>query len=476
MVGAFFVKHRFALKWTAMALMIKGLLFLVFAFLFYQNWPQELIINSVFVASGDTDGYYLPVEAFVDAGHYSSYCRMPGLLPIYAPLYFLFGGVWGKTLVILLQFLVSSLSVYFLAQTAAFVFKSSRVFYFTFFLYALSSFVSNWDHYGLSDSFGASFLVYGIYFCVKFRESRQRKDLLLSGLFIAWSVFFRPVHGIIIPLLILLYLADLKQWRQSLRNCILFCLPVVLALGLWTYSNYQKYQKVVVLQGPMSECFGTLSPELLAIRSLIIGWGGDYQPWSKGSEAEWFFSKKTNDPERGAIHDKYLTSAYSYDSLLVLREKYNYYNSDSITAGEKPAVSRDILETSARYLSAYKAEHPVAYRLLNKFRLLKQLLLPGRLDDFPTPKLSEMNILHKGLKAFYFLFFLFVSVVGVLTCLFALYKRIYFAAVPLALVLLIGAVLGYVEQRYLVPAFPFLLMFSAWGLSGLRRKTASSHT
>jgi hypothetical protein len=84
-----FVEKRFALKWLGIAFLIKGALFVLFTILFNQNWPNEQIINHLFVISGDTGGYYEPVESFVRSGNYDTYCRMPGLLPIYAPLYFL---------------------------------------------------------------------------------------------------------------------------------------------------------------------------------------------------------------------------------------------------------------------------------------------------------------------------------------------------------------------------------------------------
>jgi hypothetical protein len=172
MIKRFYTKHRYAFKWFFMALTIKGCLFLLFALNFIQNWPAKWITNSIFIASGDTIGYYEPVEAFANGYGYNTFCRMPGLLPIYAPLYFLFGGIWGKTLVIVLQFLLSSLSVYFLARTAELIFNNNRIFYISFFLYAFSSFVSIWDHYGYSDSFSTSLLIFSFYLFVSYLHNK----------------------------------------------------------------------------------------------------------------------------------------------------------------------------------------------------------------------------------------------------------------------------------------------------------------
>lgn len=464
------LKHRFALKWIGISFLIKGLMFVLFAVLFYQNWNPERIINYLFIESGDTSGYYPPVESFVNSGVYSSFCRMPGLLPIYGPLYFLFGEHMGKTLVILLQFITSTISVYLLAQIASNIFKTKKIFYVTFFLYAFSSFVSNWDHFGLSDSFSVSFLIFAIYFLVEFKISRNVKYLWLAGIFLAWSVFFRPVHGIILPVLALIYLMNLKKIQQSVYYTLVFSLPLVLSILLWAGTNFRKHHKLIILQGPVSECFGALTPELLSIRELIIAWGGDYQPWSKGSEAEWFFSKQIISPEKKVIRDSYLTSVYNYDSLLILRSQFMKITSDSISDNSRKTLREQIIQTSGNYLAAYKNEHGFRYYFLNKLKTLKQLMLPGRLDDFPTPAFKNMTIFHKLLKGSYYLFFLFISVTGFIGCVQQVVLKNYFALIPLTMILLIGSVLGYVEQRYLCPAYPFLVICSAALLLSIESK------
>jgi hypothetical protein len=460
MIKKFFIKHEFAVKWIGLAFFIKGSLFFLFSYLFYQNWPKENICNFLFISASDTSGYYSPVESFVNTGNYDSFCRMPGLLPIYGPLYYLFGAAWGKTLVVVFQFICSTLSVYFLAQTAARIFKSQQIFYACFFLYALSTFVSNWDHYGLSDSFAITFLVYSFYFAVKFKENKNIRFLFLSGFFIAWSIFFRPVHGILSPVLVLIYLTNPYSFKQTVKNTFFFIIPLVFSLLIWSFSNYSKYKKIVILQGSFSECFNAYTPEMLAVRSLIISWGGDYQPWSKGSEAEWFFGKN-GDYEQNAIGKKYLTERYNYDSLLLLRTEYRQFVSDSTPVELKNQLGLRIKQKSADYVKFYKTQNTFSYYFFNKLRVLQQLILPKRLDDFPTPAFASMHLFHKLLKGLYFLLFLFVSLTGFLWCFFLLYKKQFYTLLPLTILFLIAGVLGYVEQRYMSPAYPFLVINSS---------------
>ena len=297
----------------------------------------------------------------MNGGGYNSYCRMPGLLPIYAPLRLIFSEPWAKTLIIILQFLTGVLSVYILAKTAEMVFNNYRIFLITFFLYAFSSFVSIWDHYGLSDSFGVSFLIFSSYYLVKYKNCKNIKYLLFSGLFITWSLFFRPVHGILIPFMILFFILNKKQILISFKHSFLFSLPIIIALGIWTSTNYYKHHKVVILQGPSSECFGALTKELLAVRKLIIAWGGDYQPWSKGAEAEWFFTKnvdyKTTSPSKNNIY----TSLYTIDSLRILKEEYFNCYSDSFSKEKNNINSQALQLKCERYLKSYINEHSFNY-------------------------------------------------------------------------------------------------------------------
>jgi hypothetical protein len=463
-------KHPFALKWIGIAFLIKTILFIIFALLYLNNCPPERITNFIFINANDTPGYYSPIESFINSGIYTSFCRMPGLLPIYGPVYFLFGSIGGKTAVIILQLLADSISVYCLAAAAKQIFKNGQIFYYSFFLYAFSAFVSNWDHYGLSDSFSVSFLIFAVYFAGKFGESGKNVHLILAGIFIAWSVFFRPIHGILIPVIILVYLFRRQDFSLSVKKSLIFCSPLLLFLAIWTYTNFRKYNKIIILQGPLSECFKYLSPQDLAIRDLIIAWGGDIQAWSPGSEAEWFFKDAPDPPDSRAIHDTYFTKAYNYDSLLVLRNEYHLSKSDTLANHAQALLQTRVLERAHRYYESYKQEKFFRFILLNRLKMLKNFLLPKRLEDFPAPALSNMNLFEKLFKAFYYLLLLYITTIGFISAVYELFKRNLFALIPLTMILLIGAALGFVEQRYLSPAYPFLTVFACLPLIWLKSR------
>lgn len=463
----YYKEHSFAFKWISIAIAIKGTLFLFFAYNFIQNWPASDIINSIFIVSGDTSGYYEPVESFVNGQGYDTFCRMPGLLPVYAPLYFLFGALWGKAIIILLQFFAGALSVYFLARTAELIFKNTRIFYITFFLYAFSSFVSIWDHYGLSDSFSTSFLVFSFYLFVVYFITGNLKQLLLSGFFLAWSLFFRPINGMIFACLLLIWLTQNKNGLSHyIKNAFIFVLPCVIAIGLWTTKNFVTFKRFMPLQGSFTECYATaLSKEHLAIRNLIIAWGADYQEWSVHTEAEWFFTKKWDYRKKNLFSPKVFTSYYNLDSLIWLKTNYDSLRRPVPLAPEiKTEIQRKMIASSERFVSSYRSEKPLNFYFINRLKFFQRFVFPLRLDDIPFPAFAKMNIIQKLVKFGYLLYLNFVNITGVIGIFIAFRRKNWYGIIPLTITIVLSSVLGFVEQRYLVPAYPFFCVFSAFTL------------
>lgn len=434
--------------------------------MFWKNWPHDRIVAKLFIGSGDTGTYYTPVENFVQNGDYNSFCRMPGLLPIYAPLLLIFGALYAKLLILFLQVFAGAVSVVLLAQTAKIVFNSQRIFLLTFYVYAISTFTSNWDHYGLSDSFGISFLVFATFFFCKFIQTKALPFLFWAGLFITWSSFFRPAHVYYIPLMsfaLLFYF----QWKKLFVPLLVANASAIFAFGIWTYSNYYKYNKFIVLQGSFSSCFASLSEEHLQVRKLVIAWGGDYQEWSEGSEAEWFFSSA--EPKKSVIKQNYLSTAYNYDSLLLLRNDYHLFSDSVLDFKRKTEISKRIFERTDRYLKTYKTEKLLDFYLFNRLSLLNKLLFPSRLDDFPTPALKDMNAFEIAMKGASFLLLLLVNAFGLFGAVLGLIKKQWLALVPLSLIFLIACIFGYVEQRYLTPAYPFMTIYATFALDIIYR-------
>jgi hypothetical protein len=468
MKSSFIERHRFQIKWISISFCIKLALFLFFQYQFHHNRPPDVQVGPLFIGSGDTSEYYLPIEDFVHGLGYTSFCRMPGLLPVYAPLLFLFGAVWGKTLIILLQFTGSVLSVYLVGRIAALIFKKQLFFYLAFFLYAFSSFVSIWDHLGYSDSFAISLEILSFYYLLHWKEQPLNKWLFLSGFFLAWSLFFRPIQGVLFPCsLLVIFSAYHWNFLKTLRASLLFVFPCLLFIGIWTSYNYSKHARFIPLQGPTAECFPGIPEEHLAIRKLIIAWGGDFQKWSVHSPAEWFFEKNYDYRAKNPFGKEIFCSVYTLDTLIQLRADYDSTQENKWAASYQSARSKKLMLSCERYVSAYIHEHPCRYYFFNRIKLIRQFIFPGRLDDLPFPKYADMQLYHKLIKGGYYILLLLVVGLGLGGIVWSFRNKILFGIFPLVIIITLAGIIGYIEQRYLAPAYPFLCIFSAYLVGNL---------
>ncbi|MES1182121.1 MAG: glycosyltransferase family 39 protein, partial [Flavobacterium sp.] len=169
------------MKWLLIIAVIKLALFVFFAIQFKLYAKEGLVTSNIVVEQADSQSYYNPSETFVQTGDYPGMCRMPGLTPIFSIYSFCFGKQAALVGVVITQWLFSVLSVLLLAIVASRLIAHKRAFPVVALLYALSSFVSIWDHTILSDSFSASFLIIALYFLTEFVIRNHWKYLLLAG-------------------------------------------------------------------------------------------------------------------------------------------------------------------------------------------------------------------------------------------------------------------------------------------------------
>jgi hypothetical protein len=225
-------------KWIALALIIRAVFFVYFTFEFQQNWLPEYIHYGFVIDHNDTFGYYIPLEMMAEGNGYGSICRMPGLVPIYYPIRLILPEEPTKAAIVVLQFLTSAVAVWALAF-AAFKFSgSNKLFRIVFFITAISTFISIWDHAAISDSFSISFLIFSIWGIAQFASTRSLKYALISGVFLTWSIFFRPAHILVFPAMAFIIWASYGLKWSAIPKTILASLILVSSFLVADLSLY----------------------------------------------------------------------------------------------------------------------------------------------------------------------------------------------------------------------------------------------
>ena len=391
---------------------------------------------------------------------------MPAFVPIYSWFSALFNPFAAYQFVVVLQFLLGVCSVVWVARIAGHLAQNKRAYYLAGIIYASSLLIAVWDPMLLSDSLGNSCLIFAFYLAVRFKNEMNWKLVFWSSLFLTWSIFFRQIHILFIPVLYFLMLKKEVFFKTSL----LFAIPILLAFGSWTAYNYSKTNRFIPLVDSFSSCYGYMPEQLVAIRDLVIAWGEDCQPWVPNSASNYLIAKDgcTSSP----LKERHYTTAYGTAEMKQLKEDYHrfYYE---LEGTQKDSLGNEILSRAKKYKQVYAHEHPSDYYILNRFRLMKKFLFPARIDNIPGPAFAQMNIIQKGLKVGSYALLLLVNVLALILLIPVVlkdWKGRWWLVSSWVLFVVLGGLLGFIEQRYLVPCYFFFTIIVAVGISSWKFK------
>mgnify|MGYP001608688190 CR=1 FL=1 len=467
---------------------VKISIFLFFTAEFNRNYPKQFISGSLFISLGETDTYYLPIENLAKGRGYGftrgggdgtkpdtlKTRRVPGLVPIYLPLYSLFGKETARAILVILQLIADCLAVYCLAWIAGKIFNSPLAFVLTLALYAINTFVAVFDHIGMPESFCASFLIFSVFFLLKSINGNALRFLFISGVFTCWAIFMRPVVGIILPVLSLLFFVmSYSEGNGALKKIFfryaIYILPFAVVISCWTLRNYNVSGKFIPLEDKEYEAQPDIyPPQWRAIQTLVgKAWGGKSFRWNAGSEGEWFFAKDipvNNSP----FSNRHFTKDYNMDSLKMLREFYHLSMNRALPEGERKIYAEQTVAMANRCSESYKKEKPFHYYFLSPVILTANFIFLKTTNYLPFPPLQQMQLYHKVIKIFYIFFYNLIALLGIIGMIMALFGKNKNARVlllfPLLYVCVFTILYSYSEERYMVPVYPFFVLYASFAL------------
>jgi hypothetical protein len=456
------------------ALLIKGILFLLFAYFFNKDAPKNNNVNYIFAFSKDYHSYIDPAinlfekgEYFEeDKGHKLYAHKMPGMTPIFFPLYSVFGFEWALTILVLLQYLFDALCCVIIGLMAFHIFKSRRAFYIAFFLYSFSFIVSVTSHFAISELFCTNFSILSIYFAL---VRKEKWHYLISGFFAAWSIFFRP-SSVLLLLFIPLIMSindenkiSLKQLLKQKWLLVLFFLPFVFFESIWIARNYKVMHRFIPSE-MSAENFG--SPGMRSIFAMLRDMGCDLQSWNPDSEMRWFNRPATID------YDSTFSATYPFPDyvtqagvqkkdMLKLRALY-YKNGDPSISSQQLLMVESAIDSLCKKTSKqFKEGAPFAYRIIAPLRVVKTLVFIKRPYGF---SFISNGAVVKLIRAWHFVNY-YVALVFFIIGFFWIYtkKNKYAFVITLFVIshiLLYGFILRLSENRYLVPIYPYMILMA----------------
>lgn len=462
-----------AWQYIVFAIAIKAFFFFYFQ---YLKSPETFQQGIYFYITGDASDYTEPVENLVTFGEHrtnsGSYSlRMPGYTPVLLFFRLFLNFNWALNFTLFTQVIFSGISCFVLALLSFKLFHSKKVFLLTFLVYTISTYVSVWDSYILTESFSVSILIFSFYLLILANERQNKIIFIISSALMTWAIFLRPF---LIPLSVLFLMAILFYKRKTkplkirLINILIFTLPLVVAEGSWVLRNYLISDQILFTQSRQTyqdeNDLETSDFQLQwFIGSFCSSFGGDHTYWNPRGASYWFFNKNT-ESNKDLFPDEIFNETLTISDLLRVKMECIALTSDTLDKNKTEDYERDIKKTISDFSISYQNDHPFHYHVLSRLIHLKNFIFHTGVYNIPFPTFQEQNIFQKLFKFFYSILYLLIFTIGSVYSLLILMKKeldpfkIIFVLIPFYIILLFPIVYKVHEYRFNTLAYPFLVI------------------
>jgi len=437
--------------WLCIAFFCRGILFLLEIHIHLVEDSNYHIQGFWGSTWGDSGSYLLPIENLIHYGKYSPDYRIPAYGALYFPLLLLFSKATACNILIIIQFIFSSLSVYCLALTAIYIFKKNVFFYLTFYLFALSTYSCLYDDILMTESLTTSMLIFSIFYFSRYFESKKIIYLTISGLCMAWAVLLRPVFT---PLFAVLIVIFIYNTRKKIL-CLVLLLPFILFDGLWIIHNYSIYNKLI----PFNKSIYIYHSEnnyQTSVLNFCKAWGGIR---SEGNA--WLFPYNDGNAIKPDFPSDIFTSKFNIDSLQKVKNLLTIvlYDSATLSNEQLSVYENEAKDKLDSYTKSIRNEKPGIYYIRAPLHTLKCF--------FKIPYYSQLylNTHTTKLSTIYYYLTLFFGFAGILCMLPLVFKPSLITIFPfigLYTIIIHAIIFRTPENRYFVPAYPFIIICAAY--------------
>ncbi len=456
--------------WLWLAFAIKGVQFLAVIF----NHPYRDIAGIWGATQSDDSSYLVPIDNLLQHGIYSPDFRMPGYGLPYFFFRFAFAQAGACNALIVLQIILSSASVYYLALTALNVFKREPVFYLTFYLFLFCSYPDFFDAYICTESLCTSLLIFSIYFFTKYFTVQKNKYLLYAGLLATWVMFIRPVFGgILAACCFLIFLHKTKPFSLKFKHILILLLPFLLCEGYWVFRNFNIHKKFIPFTTTGAFYPNSATTYLEPLFEFAQSWGGACSFKNEPVDVDWFqYHYPGLKPilHFDSLPDNIYTSAFNKDSLMRLKKMIIWLQNPGIDTNVASTYQHELRKKLNDYKLSVKREKPFVYYIQAPLKMIGVMLYGPVTSNYlergqNVPIIGKLIIIFNNVL---YIFILLSGLAGSIGLLILGIKHLSYSLIipfiPLYTILVHPFLFRFFDNRFLMPAFPLLILCSAWFL------------
>lgn len=421
----------------------------------------------------DTHSYFNPIESLLKGGEYDPDYRMPGVGAPYLLFRLFLGPVGGRDAMVVLQWMLSGLSVLLLTLLGVRLTGSARAGWAVYILFLLSTFSSWYDTSMSSDSLASSILVIQAYLFQRGLDSKDPRLLMAAGFFLGWAVFLRPVAALLFaPALLMLHLYQEKP--RTIRMYAIFLLPFALMESYWVIRNWRVNQEFNPLtnQGMM--------PDEIADRPLgylmrfLQGYGGDYIWWQPNADIRWFGlwhgAAEVDDEGRNAPPPppRAYAPGYTKDSLMTVSALIRSALDGDLTPSDSAAAIAKANAALERYTAIHAASAPWTHHVTSRFLMVRHQVLQNGAETLFARPFSTLPLWMKLFKLLQMILYPFAFLVGSIAAIVSIIKwrgsapmlQVWLSIMLMYMVLIYPLGLKMAEWRFMVHVFPIALLLA----------------
>ncbi len=473
-----------------------------------QNNPANILINAKAtlynetVWSGDNEFYISPPENYLKGkgwrrdppvGNGSYFRRVPG----YSVFYFFFRILFNVPLALKLlkfaQMLLFALSVIYIYKILKLLKFSNVLVAGITFLYGAVPFFSCFAYYTSTESVSPYLAVFYFYFLLKAFYAGDKKlkwnYYLIASLFIGVSILTRPPMALLalsLPLFIYKDYYKEKGFFYFAKKSFLLTATPLLLISAWALRNYLLTKEFVPLeQAYHPQTLDRMKPEFEGILALTKCWGeATVGPKDFNSYYIPFQDSVLVNGDTSNVYIENILKAWPVQIIndigqerlaAVLKEHQRalylqkpYYDKNIAMPSDYFPLQLKVQSDYHILVSEFTKKHLLTYWLKTPFHYFKNMVFHSNT--------SQLFIFQKEVLGHQFLFvckcFLFllnILLYGVMFCnLFLIKDRILkylFAVTPLVMLLFFCLIFRQIEQRYMLPVLPLMVIGLAFPIN-----------
>lgn len=438
--------------WIPITLIIKLLFFVLYIKFFSNiNSTTKLFPNFWGTISPDTYSYFEPIEKLISSKNlrFLFDYRMFGYGIPYYFLRVFFSPSNSLNIIVIIQTILSAISIYLLSILSIKITKKRTSFYMVYLGTLFMIGYTFYDIVALTESLSSSFLIISLYVLILYKDN---KYLMISGFFLAWAVFLRPVFfPLFLFFIIFLYHHSLNHGRiRFIKKMFVFLLPIFLFEIVWMSGMY-KYQNKIHLTSPtvFHPYYLDKNEHSIEKINLLKALGQDWE------QNNWFTSFNSDESYPTITN----TSIFNLDSLKILKKELIDFDTIS-TLERKKSINEYLKKKLQLYTISIQTENKFYYYFLMPIKNIYKISI----KSFTHRMFGEYKNMN---KKFLWIRVILDSYVWILEFIFVL-SLIFLIERKDKTLLFLNSIVVYfyaihalifksIDNRYLIPILPLML-------------------